>query len=70
VSFYPVSGKCEEYIDWTCGMRNNGYTSMDECEASCLDHDHADGESETEVVVKGKDEKCNLPVKTGPCKSR
>ncbi len=35
-----VSGKCEEFVDWTCGMKVLGYTSMDECEANCLTHEH------------------------------
>jgi hypothetical protein len=41
---------------------------MDECEAKCQPHDHA--EDEVEEVVKGKEEKCNLPPVPGPCKSR
>ena len=63
-----VSGKCEEFVDWSCGLRVNGYLSMDECEAKCQPHDHSD--DEVEEVINGKSERCNLAPKPGPCKSR
>ena len=53
-----------------CGVTGNGYKSMDECEAKCLPHEHVEDETETEVVIEGKEEKCSLAAKAGPCKSR
>ena len=68
IGIVSSSGKCEEFVDWTCGLKANGYLSLDECEAKCQPHDHS--EDEVEEVINGKSDKCNSPPKPGPCKSR